>query len=792
MSVVKRNILAGTALANSVSGYAITAAALVEGVNTNRFSRTWGTPTSTDDYFISSWIKRNIISAGNQYYVCNSSGYGFSFQAADVLRWIDVSGRKDTSGVLRDDQWFHFAVSYSSTNSSLDIYLNGTIVTSLSVDTDPSSGANSTLNSSGATNYIGTYIGGDGVSFLVAEFQWFDGASIQNGDFTIDQFCEINNGNPEPVQPSFDTALYGDEGSYLGEGIATGVDSSGKGNDWAPIGITAVSSTPTDVATSFIPLMDEVNSYDLVLSEGNSKAGKSGVGIDTAHTTLTANADNDTYMEFLVDAIGSGEVQVGVILPNDTELSQSTEREIGVGSTGYAYRLNTGEKKNNGSSSSYGNSCTTSDVVGVRLNAGNLYFYKNGTIQNSGTAAYTGLSGNYYFAVSAERDGYVKLRTSDEWAQAPVGITEDNALKVSNLPDFNEGDVSNVHCQGTYSGTGAAQTINFTDDQGNAVTLPNGTQYKLHIRSLYVSTNHAVFTTVSGATKYLSTNTTSEEKTNVNTVTAMDESGFTVGADVNSLVNTSGETYVYWVEVAGVGTETDSNGTITSTVSAGKNLSIVKYSVPSSFGGGTRSVGHRGSQDARIPAWIIVKNLTDGSTQWVHNPYKAMGGVNYYGYYSTGTFTQDTGNTFWYDPTTTTIVMSSHNEVCGDNKDYIMYVYYDEPDTHCVVFDWKANNSADGPYNFLGGPPVWQMQKASDGATDWGVMSIVLDETNPRDVTVKPSSSGTSTAGFDATLFLSMGTKLTEASTFNVSSQNIIGVAYLKHRISPQFQPRGR
>ena len=62
----------------------------------------------------------------------------------------------------------------------------------------------------------------------------------------------------------------------------------------------------------------------------------------------------------------------------------------------YQY-MNDGTTRNGSSTASYGNSWTTGDIVGVALDldAGAVYFYKNGTIQNSGTAAFTSLSGEF-------------------------------------------------------------------------------------------------------------------------------------------------------------------------------------------------------------------------------------------------------------------------------------------------------------------------------------------------------------------------------------------------------------
>jgi hypothetical protein len=72
------------------------------------------------------------------------------------------------------------------------------------------------------------------------------------------------------------------------------------------------------------------------------------------------------------------------------------------------YYGTTGQKYTNSTGSAYGSSYTTSDVIGVAFDAdaGSLYFYKNGAVQNSGTAAFTGLtSGPYYFATGTNDAG---------------------------------------------------------------------------------------------------------------------------------------------------------------------------------------------------------------------------------------------------------------------------------------------------------------------------------------------------------------------------------------------------
>lgn len=77
---------------------------------------------------------------------------------------------------------------------------------------------------------------------------------------------------------------------------------------------------------------------------------------------------------------------------------------VGEDAYGWGYIAASGNKITGGSGSAYGNTIAAGDVVGVALDmdVGAIYFYKNGTIQNSGTAAYTGLTGTLYPAVSCQ------------------------------------------------------------------------------------------------------------------------------------------------------------------------------------------------------------------------------------------------------------------------------------------------------------------------------------------------------------------------------------------------------
>jgi hypothetical protein len=82
-------------------------------------------------------------------------------------------------------------------------------------------------------------------------------------------------------------------------------------------------------------------------------------------------------------------------------------------SRGYCYHAQTGNQGNNNSTSSYGNSWTTNDIVGVAMDLDNskLYFSKNGTWQNSGVPT-SGSTGTGAISIAS---GYTYLPTFSQY-----------------------------------------------------------------------------------------------------------------------------------------------------------------------------------------------------------------------------------------------------------------------------------------------------------------------------------------------------------------------------------------
>jgi hypothetical protein len=137
--------------------------------------------------------------------------------------------------------------------------------------------------------------------------------------------------------------------------------------------------------------LNPLDNGGLTLSNGNLQFDRATASWISGRATIGMSSGK-WYWE-VVQTTGTS-MMVGI---SKGDASQSSY--VGAVATGWAYNSGDGNKYNNASNSAYGNTYTTNDVIGVAfdVDSGDLKFYKNGTVQNSGTAAYTGLTSGPYF-----------------------------------------------------------------------------------------------------------------------------------------------------------------------------------------------------------------------------------------------------------------------------------------------------------------------------------------------------------------------------------------------------------
>jgi hypothetical protein len=140
-----------------------------------------------------------------------------------------------------------------------------------------------------------------------------------------------------------------------------------------------------------------VNGNTSKTSTPTTNAWRSGYG------TIGASSGK-YYWEFKVDQIESSDVNnfwIGIVDAEQMKHGSNNERFYQQG-RGYGYYAKDGVKGNNNSTSTYGDTWTTNDILGcaVDLDNNKIYFSKNGVWQNSGdpTSGATGTGSAFTLA----------------------------------------------------------------------------------------------------------------------------------------------------------------------------------------------------------------------------------------------------------------------------------------------------------------------------------------------------------------------------------------------------------
>jgi len=247
----------------------------------------------------------------------------------------------------------------------------------------------------------------------------------------------------------------------------------------------------------------------------------------------------------------------------------------------------------------------------------------------------------------------------------------------------------------------------------------------------------------------LVSNTTAAETTDTNGLTAFGSDGFTLGTD--SVYNNSGATYVAWCWKAGGAAVTNTDGSITSEVSANVDagFSVVKYT-----GSASATVGHGLSQ---APDFIFLK-ITNNVQGWA-TYHSSLGESGYLeinstaavstitNYWNGGTVGVPNSNVFGTGP-------SSGN---GNANGNIIAYCFAEKAGFSKFGSYAGNGSTTGPTVTTDFEPAFVMIKRTDSTSNWVILDNKRDTSNPIDKTLSPNlSAAESTANnidFNATTF---------------------------------------
>jgi hypothetical protein len=221
---------------------------------------------------------------------------------------------------------------------------------------------------------------------------------------------------------------------------------------------------------------------------------------------------------------------------------------------------------------------------------------------------------------------------------------------------------------------------------------------------------HQVTDSVRGAGNVISTNSNGAES-NFSSLKSFNSDGFVLSD--NSNFNGNGVTFASWNWKAGGTASSNSDGSITSSVSASTTagFSIVKFTAS---GSGDETVGH--GLGGVKPKMVITKGL-DASSPWNtynENLHSSAPEDYYLALNSTNASSSDSPGVFGAGMTSSVIGVGVGVGFTS-GEDYIAYCFA-EKKGYSKFGSYTGNGNADGTFVYTGFKPAWVMIKRTTGS----------------------------------------------------------------------------
>ena len=415
---------------------------------TTYLTRTGATPTTSNKYTFSCWVKRGSIGTTETIFRTYSDGSNSAqliFDSDDTFAFQDIVGGTTVtnlkpSNLFRDTgAWMNFIVQVDYTQATAadraKIFINGAEV-SYSATTVQSQNGASMLNTAN-NNALGSNRSNSSHYFTgsMSQVNFIDGTA-----YPATAFGSVNATSGIWVANSGPTVTYGNNGFFLDMANSSdmGNDVSGNANDFTVGGgtVTQMEDTPDNNFATWNPLVQQSSGF--VLSNGNTTADNTNDTWRSVYSTLAPSVGKYYFECKIVNQLQTPRSIIGVC--STAQASNSSARLGYEGTNAYAYGSD-GNKINNGTNTSYGNTFATGDIISCALDLdnGKIYFGKNGTWQNSGdpTSGSTGtgsafnvtLGESYYFgSASYGNDGIISINSGNGYfGTTPVSSAGTNA-----------------------------------------------------------------------------------------------------------------------------------------------------------------------------------------------------------------------------------------------------------------------------------------------------------------------------------------------------------------------------
>ena len=364
-------------------------------------------------FTMSAWVKLAFTSNSNNIVIFNAdtdSGVdhdALRFTTTNQLQFFSYNGSFQcqliTNRVFRDtSSWYHVVVSVDTTQATssdrVKMYINGVQETSFSTETYPSPNYDFTeFNNASHNLEVGArarlseqYFDGS-----MAHVHWIDGAA-----YDASAFGQTDSASGIWKPKTAPSVTYGTNGFFLDFANSSdlGNDVSGNNNDLTLSGSgTQTLDTPSNVFATLNPLAFENAGSSVQMKNGNLRWDGGSSGAHNLSIGTLAVSQGKYYAEFKLGAVGGSYPQVGI---RSVDVNNTLAEYVGQITGGVGYYSNGGIAVDGSNVSTGLTTYTTGDIIGVGLDLdGNkIYFYKNGTLVNTGGTSITNRT--YTFAVS--------------------------------------------------------------------------------------------------------------------------------------------------------------------------------------------------------------------------------------------------------------------------------------------------------------------------------------------------------------------------------------------------------
>jgi len=576
-----------------------------------------------------------------------------------------------------------------------------------------------------------------------------------------------------------------------------GADSSGNDNDFTPTNLVATDQmvdSPTNNWCTMNPLYANGQATLPTYKEGNlevvSPAGSDLNGMTEG--TIGIPSSGKWYWEHYTD---NTNYQLCGIAAADFLTGTASEAYMGFGKS-RGYMSSSGNKVGDSVYTAYGDTWTTGDIIGVAVDMdnGSIYFAKNNTWQDSGDPT----SG-----ASKTGAAYTDLLTSSDFDSGimPGWSDQNGATTDTTIANFGQDSsfAGNKTAQGNQDSNGIGDfyyepptdylalcssnlaspeialptdhfnTLLWDGDDGSSRTVSGvGFQPDLFwLKSRGIASSQRLQDSVrgdNGTRMYvLNSNSTAIESTDTS-ILSLTSDGFTTDDNAGAGGgNNSGENYVGWFWKAGGTAASNTDGSITSSVSANTTagFSIVSYTSPGTDSDET--VGHGLSQR---PDMVIIKNL-DSTYNWdVWTPALQSG----YDLRLNTTDDETSGRWSTTIPTASLVTLLDTYEVAGTD-DYIAYCFH-SVEGYSKVGSYEGNGVVDGTFIYTGMKPSYLLIKTTNlTGHSWYIWDDKRDTINPNDKVLYPNNNTDEQTSTDYSIdFLSNGFKIRNASNLDNNS----------------------